>query len=544
MGLPDFDNERFRFGSAELASQAQIAAAGAYNFTPQTRFGGFAFGRPFGHAGLAGEVIVGGARSGKLASLLAYQLCLGGSQHNRVVLDVKAEAFFIANLLVVEGRYSYVWNPCRIAGLPFHRINPVDYIHIDSPSLIDDVIAFCEMAIPLSGAPQSRFFEMRARWFLQHICLALVEMDGVLRLDRLYWAVMLFVAGGDEWLERFAFPMSQSRFEDVRQCEEEIAGLRSREGGGFDGIAGELSKSFICLSSPQLRASVSPPYDFSFKQLCDEGRLYTVNLCPKGEYVRQWALVIKAMFLAAKTYRAVAPKAPRQHWVIDEAAQLGAAQFILDAYTIGAGSWGVTPLTVWQSTYQMRALGENAENILLGSAGYQAYFGIRDMPSAMSLSRRIGAETLEYDDEVQQAKARQGYNRALLELIDGGDVLSAGLQATHYKRSSRIRSKQKRDVRTPDEILNMPGSKMYVFMDGVDGAIYADRYPYYEMLWMAGRYLGSPYHPPIDRVQIMGRRGPEYRRVITEAVPDRLAHFPQYQQSGQWSYVEGFRPCL
>lgn len=539
-----FDNERFRFGSAAFADERAIEEAGAFQFGANTRFGGFAFGRAIGDSGLAGGVIVGGPRTGKLASLLAYQLCLGGSQHNRLTLDVKAEAYLIANLLAAEGRYSFAWNPNAIDGLPQHRINPVDYIHINSPSLIDDVIAFCEMSIPLTGGKQTPFFELRARWFLQHLCLILVEIDSVLRLDRLYWAVMLFVAGDDEWIDQIAFPMSRSRFDDVQRCEVEIAGLRGREGGGFDGIAGELSKSFICLSSPLLRASVSPPYDFSFKQFCEDGQLYTVNLCPKGEYVRQWSLVIKAMYLAAKTYRAAAPSAPRQHWIIDEAAQLGAAQFILDAYTIGAGSWGVTPLTIWQSTYQMKALGPNAENILLGSAGYQAYFGIRDMPSATTLSRRIGSETLEYDDEAQQAKAKQGYNEALMELVDGGDILSAGLQARHFKRAANIRSKQRRDVRTPDEILNMPSNKMYVFMDGVDGPIYADRYPYYEMPWMAGRYLSSPYYPPIDRVQIVGARGPEHRRIITEAVPHELRDYPQHQQTGQWSYVEGFRPCL
>ncbi len=539
-----FNNEHFRYGSAKLASEEEVEAAGAFDFRPQSRFGGFFGGRAFGYSGLAGEVIVGGARCGKLATHLACNLCLGGSRLNRIILDVKAEAFFIANLLAVEGRHNIVWNPSKIDGLPYHRINPLDYIHIDSLNLIDDVTAFCEMAVALSGAAQARFFELRARWFLQNICLTLVEIDGVLRLDRLYWAITQFTAGGDEWLSELAFPMNRSRFSDVRDCEEEIAGLRSREGGGFDGICGELSKSFACLSSPALRESVSPPYNFSFSKLCEDNQLYAVNLCPKGDYVRQWALVIKAMFLSAKTYRAAAPSAPRQHWIIDEAAQLGAAQFILDAYTIGAGSWGVTPLTIWQSTYQMKSLGENAENILIGSAGYQAYFGIRDMPSATTLSRRIGSETLEYDDTAQQSKARQDYNEALIGLLEGEDVLSAGLRADHFKHASRIRSKQQRHLRTPDEILNMPPNKMYVFMDGVEGAIYADRYPYYEVPFMAGRYLGSPYYPPMDQVEIATSSGPQMRRIITEDVPPQLAHYPQYSQSGQWNYVEGFRPVL
>ena len=538
-----FNNQQFRYGSARIASEDSIHLAGAFTFGPETRFGGMAYGKCFGHSGMAGELIVGGARSGKFATLLAYQLCLGGSLHNRIILDVKAEAFFVMNLLAAEGRYNYIWNPCRI-NAPSHRVNPLDYMTLDSPSLIDDVIAFCEMAIPLTGAPQSKFFELRGRWFLQNLCLVLVEMDEVLRFDRLYWAITRFVAGDEAWVDELAFPMSRSRFDDVRACEEEIHGLRSRDGGGFDGICGEISKSFICLSSPLLRESVSPPYDFSFKQLCEADQLYTINLCPKGEYVRQWSLVIKSMFLAAKTYRAAHPSAPRQHWVIDEAAQLGAAQFLVDAYVIGAGSWGVTPMTIWQSTYQMKALGPDAENILISSAGYQAYFGVRDMPSATTLSKRIGSETLEYDDTVQQAKSHEGYNDALLELLGGGDILTAGLKASHHQHVSGLSSKQRRDVRTPDEILNMPSDKMFVFMDDIDGAIYADRRPYYRIPWMAGRYLGSLYYPPQDRVQIMTDRGPQQRRIITEPVPPALSHFPQYQQCGEWSYVEGFKPCL
>ncbi len=541
--MHEFDNERFRFGSAQIATEEQIAASGAFDFHPGTRFGGFAYGKPFGYSGLAGEVIVGGARSGKLATLLAYQLCPGGSDHHRIILDVKAEAFFISNLVAVEGRYKYAWNPNKIEGMPNHRINPVEHITIDSPAIIDHVISFCEMVIPLSGSTNSVYFEKRGRWFLQNLCLVLVELDGVLRLDRLYWAVMLFVAGTDEWHALLAFPMTESRFSDVRRNEEEIHTLRERVGGGFDGICGEMSKAIMPLSSPLLRESVSPPYDMSMRDFCLSDNPLDLHLCPKGEHLQQWAMVIKSFFLCAKTYRAEAPRARRQHWIIDEAAQLGAAKFLLDAYSIGAGSWGVTPLTIWQSTYQMRSLGENAENILLGSAGYQAFFGIRDYPSAEALSKRIGNETREYDDTAQQARAHQGHNEALLELLGGGDLLKAGLKANHNKYASQIRSKQKREVRTPDEILNMPPDRMFVFMDGVGAPIYGHRYPYYEMEFMCGRFLGSPYYS-MDSVQIMTKRGPQSRRIITEPVPTQLSQFPQYQQSGQWSYVEGFRPCL
>ena len=58
---------------------------------------------------------------------------------------------------------------------------------------------------------------------------------------------------------------------------------------------------------------------------------------------------------------------------------------------------------------------------------------------------------------------------------------------------------------------------------------------------MAGHYLPNPYHPPHTKVRIKSRIGSKWADVITEPVPDRFAHLPQYQ-GGTWSYVKGYRP--
>ena len=61
----------------------------------------------------------------------------------------------------------------------------------DSPTLVSDVKVFCENMIPLSGSANSQYFERRAREYLEAICLTLAEIDGVLTLPRLYWAINL-----------------------------------------------------------------------------------------------------------------------------------------------------------------------------------------------------------------------------------------------------------------------------------------------------------------------------------------------------------------
>jgi type IV secretion system protein VirD4 len=45
------------------------------------------------------------------------------------------------------------------------------------------------------------------------------------------------------------------------------------------------------------------------------------------------------------------------------------------------------------------------------------------------------------------------------------------------------------------------------------------------------------------RVRIQTRWGSQMVGAITEPVPDRLAHLPQYR-SGMWSYIKGYHPKL
>jgi type IV secretion system protein VirD4 len=88
----------------------------------------------------------------------------------------------------------------------------------------------------------------------------------------------------------------------------------------------------------------------------------------------------------------------------------------------------------------------------------------------------------------------------------------------------------------------MPEDAQLLLISGLGlHPIYANKYPYFTRPEMAGAYLPNPYHPPGDAVQIATRRGPRQARVITERVPERYAHLPQYE-SGFWSFIEGYRP--
>src|SRR3546814_1360364 len=125
-------------------------------------------------------------------------------------------------------KHCIYWNPVVLCGLPQNSINPVDYVRIDSPTLVSDVKVFCENMIVASSSATAIYFEQRGREMLEALILVIVERDGVLTLPALYEAINLMIAGNDAWLD-FALLMSQSRFPLSMRLEEEIASARSAE---------------------------------------------------------------------------------------------------------------------------------------------------------------------------------------------------------------------------------------------------------------------------------------------------------------------------
>lgn len=533
MKLP-LDNEQFRYGSARFASEAEVERAGMFRKGPDSLFVGLLNGRPLYYSGPGGLITTAAARSGKLATVLAYNSCQGGYDGTSIYLDPKGE---IAAISRPQTKPSFYWNPCRLHGLPYHRINPVDYIRKDSPSLVRDVKVFCENMIRQSGSVNSDYFEGRAREYLEALVLTIVNVDGVLTLPRLYHVLMLIPAGGDAWLD-WAFEMTEAGFTIASAVEGEIAAARGHDSGGFRGTLGELLRSFAPLSDPVLMESVSPPYSMSLADLCGDVP-YNFFLMPPAECLKIWGGIMKAILVAAMIYKSRASSAPRQTWFLDEVGQLGSFPLLTMLFTYGAGV-GARPWAFFQSAEQKKAIGPNADTIMASSAGLRQYFAVRDDVSAARLSRQLGAQTLEYDDARQQAAARLASEEALQQLLHGGDPVHAAVALAHHGEMETHRSQQQRWLRTMDEVIGTPNDRQYIFADGLSHPIYAERAPYWEQRFMAGRFHPNPFHPPHGRVRVKTMFGNDWRRIVTERVPAHLAHLPQYAD-GYWSYVEGFR---
>ena len=127
-------------------------------------------------------------------------------------------------------------------------------------------------------------------------------------------------------------------------------------------------------------------------------------------------------------------------------------------------------------------------------------------------------------------------------LFEAADPFTSAYDMAHHAAKAQHRTKQARNLLNADEALNMPDDRQILYISGIGcPPIYAHKYPYFTRREMAGHYLPNPYHPPHTKVRIKSRIGSKWADVITEPVPDRFAHLPQYQ-GGTWSYVKGYRP--
>ncbi len=536
MGRHD-DNAANRFGSSRFARYEDLKKAGLFKQRPESFYVGLFEGHPVFFHGPAGLTIVAGARAGKMRDVICRNLLCGTCLHTLMMLDPKGEGAYLSQDQTADGKFCGYWNPVGLHGLPQDRINPVDYLKIDSPTLEADLKVLWQELAPSKAGAKDDYFPPRAREYGEALCLMIAEIMGEVTLPALYDAVNALIAGGEEWLD-IAYQMSNSRFPQVRRLETEIAEARKDSTGGFRGILGELAKSVACLSDSTLRASVSPPFTMSLADLVSSDQAWQFYLMPPAEYLQAWSPVLKTFFVGATIYKRRAPGAKRITFLLDECGQLGGEAggfgLVPRLFTYGAGV-GIQPVAVFQSEAQMNNLGPEAKALIQSSAAGKLMFSLRDWESAKSCAEMCGMQTLSYDDTLAQERAYHARRNALQSLIAGGDPVQAALALSHQGFEADHQAKQQRQVQMPDEVMNAPSNFAYFFHEDVPYPIGLERRPYWQQRGLV--FHPNPFHPPIDRVRLRTFWGMRMRNVIKEPVPKRFAHYPQYRD-GMWSRVK------
>lgn len=529
--------EEFRHGSARWATPQEM--------NPLRRDVGLYLGLDerggvLRHPGDAPALMIAGSGAGKALSggLMVNACTYPGSM---LIVDLKGEIASVSlHNQVRLGKHAYCVNPAGLFDLPNHPVDPLDLLQAGSAGLVPDAKMIAEMLVPPTGS-KDKYFEDKARLLLDALMVADAEMNGRASLRSLY-KIVSAIDGDIEYWITFAERAYASSYEHVRRVVAELVRKLNDVPKEAGAIVGEATKALSFADDPAFLAGLQNPA-FSLSVLCE--RLCNVYLNIPAEYVGIWSPYLRLLIGVAMLYKQRAPQAPRVVFMIDEAGQLGKAPFLLRAMTFARGA-GVQTQVVFQDIGQIIAnYGREGVQTIFGSSQVQQIFGVRDIESAELVSRMLGNQTLEYDAALEQSAARVRQAGIVRELMAGADPFDAGLNYAQAARGSVNRTKMARALMTPDEILRMPKDREILRVDGIDCPPMAPYLTaYFEQRALAGQFHPNPFHPPLDRVRLRGRFGMKWARVMTEPVPRCFADFPQYRESGLWSYIEGYRPSI
>ncbi|MEM8570365.1 MAG: type IV secretory system conjugative DNA transfer family protein [Pseudomonadota bacterium] len=463
--------------------------------------------------------------------------------HHILNLDFRCQDTPVASLQVVQGRHHYCYDPRGRSGMPASSMNPWSYLVWNSPTLVADSLLSSASWIPFTD-PRAQYFEGMAQMINTAVLVTMARENGSVTVPEVSDKIAGLGAATEEWLS-LEYDISRQPEAEIRQVAADLRQLRegNSDTGGFTGIKNELARRYACMMDPQVRAALSPRFGFCFSQLCEEGAHPTmVSIIEDLEYADNNS-VLKALLTCALIFKRRAVSARPQFWCLNEISAMGAWPLAEELATISEG-YKIRTAYVVQSTEQFERLKKGASSVIPNSCGTLIFMGVRSVEQASLVNRYLGRITLHYDDFAGQERARAAKSTAIADLVLGnGDPLTAMMTASHQDRLAHHQSKMARDLRTVDEVINESNDRAYVMMPGdLDKPFYARVPKYWQTRANAGRYGRDPFHSKPGRVEIATRWGQRHRPIITEPVPNRYADWPQYHDSGLWSYVKGFRP--
>lgn len=493
-------------------------------------------------------LLCGGARSGK-GNLITRWLVDGAigdknGSHNIINMDWKGQDSPIASLQVTQGGRIYTFNPRRKRDQPSHHINPLSHLMASSPTLVADALLSSASWIPYTD-PKAAYFEGMAQKLNAAVSISLVRKNGNVTLPEIADKVAGLGTATEEWLD-MEYEISIQPEPEIREIATDLRKLRegNSDAGGFAGIKNEIARSYTCLMDSQMRDALSPPFDFCFSDLTRENSPPAmVSIMEDLEYAEVSGPVIRALYTCALVFKRRAPTARPQFWCLNEIGNIGAWPLAETLATISAG-FGIRTAYVVQSTRQLENLKRGASEVIPNSCGTAIYMGTRSTQQAALISRQLGKITLSFDDITTQTRARAAKSKAMLDMVlHYADPINAAMTAAHQDQLINHQQKMARELRSVDEVINEKNDRAYVFMPGVlERPFYAQIPKYWTCRDLAGKYLGDPFHAKPGTVEIATWLGQRHRKIITEPVPPQYADWPQYRDSGQWSYVKGYRP--
>jgi len=486
-------------------------------------------------------LLVGGSGTGKLATVLGINAIFSKGRRN-IWIDAKGEICSIAlDGLVRWDKGGFCINPLATHGLPQHTISPLSFLKKGAVSLTSDIMMLVADLIEISKG-ETPWFGKRARAWLSAFLKWDVITHGTASLLRVREALQIMQnKRSDEW-KALAKKMAQSEPE-IRTVILEILTMQGDDGRAYGIITADLNTALMFLDDPAIRDTLSDEPDLDLEAYVTQERDDDIFFIIAPEAMQYWAPFIRMVMSALMIIKRRHPASKRIHFYVDEAAQLGRAEFLPLAMTFGRGA-GIKTCIVYQGLGQIiDNFGVSMAETFIGSAQVRQLIGTRDLKTAQTLADMLGSMTIEYVDEVRRARIDQEARRAgFSAVMEGGNPIKAAVEAKQMRNQLAVGERMARPLATGDEILAMKPHEQLLFIADVGcPPLKAQRRPYWQIREAGGYFFPNPFHDA-QSVKIRTRWGMVSRDVITAPLPSKFAMLPQYKGCSSWRYIEGFQP--
>lgn len=534
------------YGDARFATLNELRAAGLLN--PHGVEFGLVQGKPLYHSNRAGVKITGGAGSGK-TSQLALPMILG-SDASFVLLDTKnAEVTHIIEPhCALTGTPLYTIDPFGVSGLPRLRVSLLSHLKASSSTLVPDSQRFWHAILPDTGG-DSTFFEQAGRRFGDALCRHDVQLNGSTSFQSIFELVSMLRSGFEAWSAWADLAKGRSP-DDVVATFAEMKDMYSGSPKTFDSIMAGISNALAFMATPAAQETFTgdAAADFPLEAIVSAGaRKSIVSLIVPEELLGALAPVVRQFFSSVRTIKQRCPEARPVNFLIDEAARLGRFGELAELFSIGRGQ-GITPYVFYQDDGQItRNLGPTGKSTIEANAALMIDLGggIRDFETARNRSLALGHQTIELDDPLIQTRAgAQGIEIMRQVHFEGADPFEAGLKMRQLDYEAGHRTKMRKALMEPEQLLGLDPKKMLVQARGYHlRPFIAGKRPYYLQRRFAGHFFPNPNEERcLNSVAVRTRWGMRRRRIIEEPAPSTLSHLPQYGSGRPLRFVEGFKP--
>ena len=533
------------YGDARFASLEEVRSAGLFK-----RHGvefGIIRGRPIFHSNRAGVKITGGAGSGK-TSQIALPMIMG-SDASFVLLDTKNAEItrVIEPHCALKGVPLYVIDPFGVSDYPSARVSLLPYLKPNSPSLVPDSQRFWMALLPDSSGDHS-FFEQAGRRFGDAITRHDVHLNGSSSLQSIADILAHLRSDYDSWASWADLASTRSSPDIVATFGE----MKDMYGGSpktFDSVMGGVSNALSFMATPAIRETFVSDVaaDFALADVIADTRKTIISLIIPEELLEPLAPVVRQYFSAIRSIKQRMPSAPSVNFMIDEAARLGRFKELEELFAVGRGQ-GITPYAFYQDDGQItRNLGMTGKATIEANAALMIDLGggIRDYETARNRSLTLGNQTIQLDDPLIQSRADAQSREIMRQVhLEGADPMQAGLRLRQLDYEAGHRTKMRKALMEPEQLLGLDPSKMLVQARGYHlRPFIAEKSPYFVQRRFAGHFFPNPNEDrDLNSVLLQSFIRSRRRRIVELPAPHGLSDLPQYAGGRPLRYVEGFKP--